>query len=98
MHIDLKSLNIHDFGMNQTHGGGARGISREMRPPDFLIDGKRLIVARWLNPGDYAEMDQIIDPGVNRSGHSGRGEIDANPHLAGTQPGDINISTITMMV
>ncbi|MFC1760869.1 right-handed parallel beta-helix repeat-containing protein [Planctomycetota bacterium] len=78
LQIDLKSLGISDFGVNQTRGGGARGGRREMRPPDFLIDGKRLILARWPNPGDIAEMDQIIDPGVDRSGRSGRGESDAS--------------------
>ena len=78
LHIDLKSLGINDYGINQTRGGGARGLSRELRPPDFLIDDKRLIVARWPNPGDIAEMDEIIDPGVDRSGRSGRGESDAS--------------------
>ena len=78
LQIDLKSLGISDFGMNQTRGGGGRGVRRETRPPDFLIDGKRLFVARWPNPGDIAEMDQIIDPGVDRSGRSGRGESDAS--------------------
>ena len=78
LQIDLKSLGISDFGLNQTRGGGARGGRREMRPPDFLIDGKRLFLARWPNPGDIAEMDQIIDPGVDRSGRSGRGESDAS--------------------
>ena len=78
MYIDLKSLDIHDYGMNQTRGGGVRGLSRETRPPDFLIDGLRLMMARWPNPGEIAEMDQIIDPGVDRSGRSGRGESDAS--------------------
>jgi hypothetical protein len=78
MYIDLKSLDIHDYGINQTRGGGARGGPRDMRPPDFLIDGKRLMVARWPNPGNIAEMDQIIDPGVDRNGRSGRGESDAS--------------------
>ena len=78
LQIDLKSLGIADYGINQTRGGGARGGSREMRPPDILIDGKRLFLARWPNPGDIAEMDQIIDPGVDRSGRSGRGESDAS--------------------
>lgn len=78
LQIDLSSLGISDYGMNQTRGGGAKSASRETRPPDFLIDGSRLIVARWPNPGDIAEMDEIIDPGVDSQGRSGRGESDAS--------------------
>jgi len=78
LQIDLASAGIRDFGINQTRGGGARSGPGEMRPPDFFVDGKRLFLARWPNPGDIAEMDQIIDPGVDRSGRSGRGESDAS--------------------
>ncbi len=78
LQIDLVSLGISDYGLNQTRGGGARSASEETRPPDFLIDGSRLSVARWPNPGEIAEMDEIIDPGVDTQGRSGRGESDAS--------------------
>ena len=76
LQIDLKSLGINDYGITQTRGGGAAQPSRENRPPDFFIDGKRLTLARWPNPGDIAEMNTIIDPGVDSNGRSGRGESD----------------------
>ena len=78
LQVDLKSLGINDYGINQTRGGGAAYPSRENRPPDFYIDGKRLILARWPNPGQIAIMDKIIDPGVDKNGRSGRGESDAS--------------------
>jgi len=76
LQIDLKSLGINDYGINQTRGGGAAQPSRENRPPDFIIDGKRLTLARWPNPGEIAEMNTIIDAGVDSNGRSGRGEND----------------------
>jgi hypothetical protein len=74
--IDLASLGITDYGENQTRGGGVKSLSQENRPPDFIINGKRLMLARWPNPGEIAEMGEIIDPGVDWNGRSGRGESD----------------------
>ncbi|MFC2090022.1 right-handed parallel beta-helix repeat-containing protein [Bacteroidota bacterium] len=78
LQIDLASLGIKDYGINQTRGGGSKSLSRDSRPPDFMIDGKKLILARWPNLGESVEMDKIIDPGVDRNGRSGRGESDAS--------------------
>lgn len=78
LQIDLTSAGIGDFGSNQTRGTGMPSPSREARPPDFLIDGKRLELARWPNPGEYVQMDEVIDPGVDWQGRSGRGESDAS--------------------
>ena len=78
LQVDLKALGIQDYGVNQTRGWGKKDVPKENRPPDFTINGKRLTLARWPNTGEVANMNSIIDPGVDENGRSGRGESDAS--------------------
>lgn len=73
--IDLVSQGIYDFGKNQVRGTGVAS-SREDKPPDFFIGGKRLQLARWPNEGEFVQMNRTIDPGVDWNGRSGLGESD----------------------
>lgn len=78
LQVDLKFAGIGDLGRNQARGFGVPPPPRETRPPDFLIDGKRLTLARWPNPGASVQMGEVIDAGVDSQGRSGRGESDAS--------------------
>lgn len=78
LQVDLAALGITEYGENQTRGWGVKDTDRAGRPLDFIINGERLIVARWPNPGEIVEIGEIIDAGVDHNGRSGRGESDAS--------------------